>query len=144
MDTNSPQKIWLSGEGLDWYGSVSFLYPVGFWSNHLVSGLIVSNTVSKLSKRPSKYSLIHFYKRCVSARPRILSLSFIQDQRRSTKQTNQSRGRKQLGLKNISSCFRRPAFKDLLSAGCRKRCNLLLQFLFSTLMPSDLIILCLY
>ena len=57
-----------------------------------------------LSKRPSINSLIHFYKRCVSARPRILSLSFIQDQWRSTKQMKQSRGRKELGLKIISSC----------------------------------------
>ena len=56
-------------------GAVSFLLPHGFWSHHLVSGLILPRTGLPLSKRPSNNSLIHFYKRCVS-----MALRFSIDQ----------------------------------------------------------------
>ena len=88
-----------------------------------------------MSKRPSINSLIHFYKRCVSARLGTLSQSFIQDQRRSTKHK----------VKNISRCYSSKLFQEtcIQRLAVWKRCDLLVQFLFSTLMASDLIILCL-
>ena len=48
--------------------------------HYLQCALVLSGAYTDLSEQPSKYSLIHFYKRCVLARPRILSLQFIRDQ----------------------------------------------------------------
>ena len=69
------------------------------------------------------------YKRYVSVRLGTLSQSFIQDQRRSTKHK----------LKNISRCHSSKLFQEtcIQRLAVWKRCDLLVQFLFSNLMASD-------
>ena len=66
----------------------------------------------------------------VSVRLGTLSQSFIQDQRRST---------------NISRCHTSKLFQEtrIQRLAVWKRCDLLVLFLFSNLMASDLMILCL-
>ena len=130
---NPEVKIWTQG----WWrgGDKVWKCFFGFWFHHLVDGFILLRTGPELSKRPSNNSLIHFYKRCVSVRLGTLSQSFIQDQRRSTKHK----------LKNISRCHSSKLFQEtrIQRLAVWKRCDLLVQFLFSNLMASDLIILCL-